>query len=199
MPNDTQNNLNEALRQIRSRNQDYRQQLNEQILQRSGLTKSNTVNALHYTPNASNASVAQSIYDNEDQNKVNYAAAWSGLLTKNLYTLVFHTANGGPDSLYKFHLDGSGDKVADTLNKYGLQQAVLLPSETGFHVILHDPQRSIRGNVEQLVKDVGINDIEETEGNSQFLGASDPAKSRDSYRDFIKKYETSSNQNQAQQ
>lgn len=182
-------NFIQALQQLRSRNQTYKQQVVEQVLARSGLTNSKAINAIHELNKEASSTLAQSIYDQDvDTDKVKYAASWFGLLTDSPHTLVFKAQEGGPDSIYKFHIAGDGNKVTQLLDSHELHQRVLLPTSSGFDVLIHDANRQLRNNVTKLVNTVGVQP-QETEGVSEFLGDADKAKSRDAYRKYIKAYE----------
>lgn len=186
------NSFDSAYKSLISRNAAYKNEVVNNVLQQSGFTDGHIVDSIHDTPNHSAASVSASIPDEDDadENKTNYAAAWYGLYTDTPSTLVFKTDKQGPDSLYKFHMQGDGNSIRNKLNDYGIDQRLMIPSENGFHIIIHDLGKSKRNSVIKLLNDNKIDDASELSGSSQFLGhPEDKTKARAHYRSVIDAYE----------
>lgn len=186
--------LQSALHILRSRNQSYKNEVMQRVLQQSGLSDSNVVDAIHDTPQQSTASVAQSIHNaTGDLDRIKYAAAFYGLYTATPSVMIFHTDAKGPDSLYKWKMQGSGQDIHKQLNDAGIHQRLLIPSNDGFYVLVADPQKQMRSKVGQFLQSSGIADAEESQGNSEYIGGQDEKSSRENYREIIKSYENQQN------
>lgn len=177
-----------ALRRLRSSNQQVRRNVAADVMRKAGLT-GHAADALHDTLDGAFPSVALAAHTS-DSARLNYAAAWVGLGTRTSSLLVFSQGDG-PDSLYKFHLAGGGDDVRKRLTAAGISQRTLLPTSSGFHVLIFDPDRQLSQNVAAAAAGAPI---EETRGTGRLVGHPDAATARGKFRDIIAAYETQQTQ-----
>lgn len=173
-----------ALRRLRSSNQRVRRDVAAEVMRRAGLT-GHAADALHDTPHGSMPSVAVAAHQ-ADPARLAYAAAWVGLGTRSPSLVVFQAGDGN-DSVFKFHLAGGGDEVRKRLDAAGISQRTLLPTSSGFHVLVYDPDRRLSQNVAAVAAG---SPVEETRGTGQLIGHVDAAKSRQQFRQIISQYET---------
>lgn len=184
----------DALARLKSENQRQYHAVVRKIAKATGLDPTRSVNAIHDTAaGLALNTVAQAVYHDSDPDTVRYAAAWYGLLTQTPSLAVFHVAADGPDSVYKFHLKGTGDRVRRNLDHYGVAQRVLVPRGRGFDVVVYDAGRKLRKGVERLARVHGST-VHESVGVGELVGgrgdgAKASADSRADYRSVIRAYE----------
>lgn len=129
-----------------------------------------------------------------DPDTARYLGAWAGLLGDRRSVMVFHPDAKGTDSLYSVRLPLSDmQQVRAALDKYGLKHRTVIPGGKTTHVMVYDPRRIMRQQVEQLAGEHRA-DVSESTGRAEFLGrpansGADAGESREHYRRIIADYE----------
>lgn len=173
--------------------------LNDQIASKAGI-QSTSATAIGDWPNGSEQSTVHTAQGASDPDKMRYLAAWHGLASQKKSVLVFHPAQGGPDSLYHInHPETDLGKLREQLNQFNLQYKTLVPGAKGTKVILFDPAKGSRNSIEQFATKNNLEVVENT-GQGEILGhngdwnsAGALPKSRQAYNNIIAQYEQNQN------
>lgn len=147
-----------------------------------------THKAVHDSKEGSMANTVQSIY-HDDPDKVTSAAAHYGLLTETPSMVVFR-AGEGPDSIHHFTVNGSGEKLRSQMDTAGLNQRNMIPTKTGYHVIVFDPESKQTKAIQQFVNSLGTT-VNTQKGMSEHIGGDAPGvkadkEARRNYRAIIR-------------
>lgn len=179
-----------ALRLLRSDNQQRNREVAATVLDRLGLTKTKLRDAITSTRSPV-AGIVAAIY-HDDPRVAEKAAAWIAHLQQLPSTTVFHVDSSGPDSIYKLRLPLDPVKATSYLESHGITRAVLSPVTGGVDVLVHDPGNRQRDRVEKAAIGAGISDVQHSVGTSVMLGGDSQspradATARKAYRDYITK------------
>ncbi len=190
--NYSRSSLPSALRRLRSQQQQGLRKVAARIHEQLGLTPAKVRSALLDSDKLTRNDTAQVLYHEDDQDRIRYAAAWYGHLTQAPALALFHVSDGGPDSLYHFRYEGEAEDLRRSLTAAGVTQRVLIPAKQGWSALVLDPGRGLRKPLAEALQQLGINDIEESEGRAEVLGKGSSkatAAGRRAYRDVIQTYE----------
>jgi hypothetical protein len=181
--------VSQALRLLRSKNQQRVRDIAGQIAQRLGLSGVKMRDAVTLTASPV-AAVAMAVYHGGDEEQANQAAAYLGHLLQLPASSAFHIKPDGGDSLYKLTLPLAPDKAAQLLQSYGIRRSVLSPVKKGTEVLIHDPGHFARDRVESLAAAAGVAEIQHSTGATVHFGDDEQqpranAAARKSYRDAI--------------
>lgn len=179
-----------ALRRVRSRQQQTLRQLAVAIHKKLKLSPATVRDAIHDGPLHATATVAQSIW-HPDSDHVKLAAAWLGLQTQTPSLTVF-TVGEGADAVHRISVSGSGERLRATLDRLGLPQRTLLPTDRGYDVLLFDPGSELKSKAQALARVTG-GVISTVTGTGEVIGGGDgptaDSSARRSYRAIITKAE----------
>lgn len=184
------NDFIDALRRIRSSNQQALHKTATQLADKLGLQPTKILNALHDTPHGSTPGIAQAIYGPAVPEAVHQAAAWIGLTANSPGVAVFHFREQGPDSIHRVRHVGSGMELRARLDRFGLRERVLIPHKKGFDVLIPDKGSRMAPAVEQFAE--ATKSVPETSrGFIAAVGSPDRSAARDKYRGEVVKGEHS--------
>lgn len=183
----------DALRRIRSSDQQAVKHTAEEIAAKLGIKPASTVDALHDSPTYSVPGVAVASYSNASPETLHAYAAWLGLTGNIPGMAVFHVRPDGPDMLHRFRMQGSGHELRTRLDKAGLSSRILVPHKTGFDVMVPDKSGSMRDRVKAFTQQQKV-DLQSSRGHFKITGSSDQARAREMFRDAITKQENSAPQ-----
>lgn len=163
--------------------------------------QSTAQNAVGDWPNGSEESIVHTAPKGTDYNKLKYLAAWHGISGQKKSVLIFHPNPKGPDSLYHIeHPSTDMGEVRKQLIAAGIHYKTLLPGSKNTKVMVFDPRRANRNNVDQFATLNNLN-VEENIGQGEIVGhngdwnsAGALPKSRQAYQNIIGAYEQNSNQ-----
>jgi hypothetical protein len=179
-----------ALRRVRSKQQEALREIAANVHQKLGMKTLAVRDAVHDSPNSASANTAQAV-EHTNPATADYAAAQYGLLSQSPSLLVFHVGNG-PDSVYKLSARGSGEKLRSQLDDHGLRQRTLLPTKTGYDVMLYDRGSKLQRHVENFANVIG-SPVRVNRGRGEVIGddvgAAAGDKARRNYRSLIRSYE----------
>jgi hypothetical protein len=145
----------DALRRVHSVQQQKLEQIAQEVHKSLSLTPSSIRAAVHDHQNGTAINgTAQAITHDSDPDTINYAAAVYGHLTQSPGLLAFHVHDDGPDSVYKIKATGSGEGVRDALDRHGITQRTLLPTDSGFDVLVADPGSRMLDRVRRLATEL---------------------------------------------
>lgn len=185
-----------AVRQVRSSNQEVRRQLAESQYQKMKLEVQAVKDAIADFPHTASANTAAHILHDGDLDRVRAAASLYGLATNSPSLLIFHSNETGNDWLHHFEVAGSAEKLRRKLDDAGLVNRTLMPTETGWGVVLFDPNGLAKDQVKSFASSVGST-IQSSRGFGEVIGDSQDAEgdksTRRTYRSLIKKWERSQN------
>lgn len=182
-----------ALRRLRSQSQISLHDIAAQIHNSLNLEPTKIKDVIHDSQlHGAVNSTAQAIYHNSDPDTVRYAAAWYGHLAQLPSVGIFHVTADGPDSLYKFKLNGQVDNIRRSLDQHGITQRLMIPDGEGYQVMVYDHGRKLKKNLERLLHMYNTS-AEVSNGIGEVIGNSDGAKAdadtRQDYRSIIESYE----------
>lgn len=178
-----------ALRLLRSRNQQQTRAVAGQVLQSLGLVPATVRDAVSTGP-APVASVLASVPTGGDDDKGEAAAAYLGHLLQLPAVTAFHTKPDGPDAVHCFTLPHPPDTAANILAKFNLTRAAISPSGGGTEVVVHDPGTKLTAAVRQAASGQPVKSVRGTSvsfGHSQ--GHRADAGARKTYRDVMAAWE----------
>jgi hypothetical protein len=189
MKADMKTGLAQALTRLHSRNEKAFQETLADVLNKTNLKPHKIYQVLHDTPSNVKPSVAASIMKQVEDSQAEYAAAYHGLLTNQLSVLLFKSHPEGNDSIYRMRVPGKPEQIRGLLDKTGVHSRLLVPKSTHTEVILHDPERKMRGKVAGLADKLGVG-VEEVTGTGTVLGGRDAEAARAKYRDVVRGFES---------
>jgi len=173
--------------------------LGNQINAKGGV-ETTAQNAVGDWPNGSEESIVHTAPQGTDPARLKYLAAWHGISGQKKSVLVFHPNSQGPDSLYHItHPSTDMGEVRDSLVAAGINYKTLLPGKTNTKVLVYDPNRGMRNNVDQYATNNNLNVVENI-GQGEIVGhngdwnsAGALPKSRQAYTNIIGEYEQNNN------
>ncbi len=185
----------QASSRSRSGNQSAFKKIMQGMMEKMGL-KSKVQDAVGDWQDGAENFVYQEIPHPADPNKVEYAAAWYGLLANQKAVLVFHSSPQGPDSFYQIQFPENNVELRDVnnvrkvLDKYGINFRTIIPGKGGKSptVTFYDQGRKDR---EKLLKLVGATHgtVSESSGQGKYIGGPTRTGARAEYRRIIDAYE----------
>lgn len=176
----------DALRRIRSRDMQALHTAAREAARDLGLDPVDIRPALHDTPQGSVPGTAQAVYGPASPERVNQAAAWTGLTGNSPGVAVFHVRPTGPDLLHKFRFEGSGLDLRHKMDRAGITNRVLMPHEKGFDVMIPDPGGRDAARVAQFVRDQRVHS-QVSRGHFTAVGSRDQGDAREKYRNVVQK------------
>jgi uncharacterized protein (TIGR02996 family) len=189
MKADVKTGLAQALTRLHSRNEKAFQETLADVLNKTNLKPHRIYQVLHDTPGNVKPSVAASIMKQVEDNHAEYAAAYHGLLTNQSSVLLFKSHPEGNDSIYRMRVPGKPQEIRGLLDKAGFHSRLLVPKANHTEVIMHDPERKMRGKVSGLADKLGVG-VEEVTGTGTVLGGRDAESARAKYRDVVRTFES---------
>jgi len=181
----------QAVRQVRSANQEARRKVAKDQYKRLGL-KALVRDAIADAPQTASVNTAHSVDHNGDLDRVRAAVALYGLQTNSPQMLLFHEHADGTDFLHKFDATGSGEKLRQRLSEGGIDNRVLLPTDSGWSVMLFDPAGKDTDRIRDFAKSNGFQ-LESSKGTGERIGDGLAAEAgedqRADYRSLIRKWE----------
>lgn len=185
---DAPRSLLDAIQRVRGSGQKALHAKVRQVAAALKLDPTKTRDAVHDGGGAAFPGIAQAVYAKTDPATARYAAAWSGLLTQAPSLTVFH-AGPGPDSVYKFSHAGSAEKITAALDASGIPKRTLMPTKSGYDVLVYDPGRKLRDRVAAHARQNGV-PVQESTGTGEVVGGPDAAAARAAFRKTISEYES---------
>lgn len=184
----------QAVRQVRSSNQEARRQLAEAQFKKLKLDPEAVRDAISDAPHTASADIASALLHDGDLERVRAAASLYGLANNSPSLMLFHEDEAGPDRLWKVGVSGSGEKFRKRLDEAGLAHRTLLPTSSGWDAVLVSPNGSLDDRIAQFAQSVG-SQPEVSRGHHELIGDSLEAEgdesTRQTYRSLIRKFERS--------
>jgi 2'-5' RNA ligase len=177
----------DALRELRSENQQVRHKVASDVFARVGL-RGQWTDALHDTAGTTLPSLVSRLDSSPDGREL-YAAAWYGLLTELPGVAVFRHDDAGPDSVYAISTKESPERVRDLLDHAGIRQRVLVPHAKGTTVFHVDLGSKNQDAFAAFAHAVGSPTVYAGRGVGKVVGGRDMTTARDRYRSVIGEYE----------
>lgn len=189
-----------ALRRVRSRQQEVLRKVAGEIRERLKLEPSVTRDAIYDHPTAALANLAQQFQHN-DKEKARVASAWFLLQSQTPSGLLFHVGEG-EDFVHRVSVPGSGERIRANLDRAGIRQRVLLPTKTGYDILIFDKGGQKAAAVQDFANRSG-GQLKSAKGEGELLGGSDEVTadsgSRRSYRSIIRAWEQKQQEKQSGQ
>lgn len=178
--------FNSALQRTNSRLGDALATVAHNIYTKLKLDPFKVKKAVHDDPESSTATTIHSVV-HDDPDKVTAAAAHYGLLTETPSMAVFRQGEGN-DSMHHFKVNGSGEKLRQQLNRFDIDQRVLVPTKNGYGVFILDKDSAKTPLIANVAKQLGaklttVKGMTEVIGNSKDIRAD--KESRRDYRNII--------------
>lgn len=182
-------NFLDALRRIRSTNQNALKASANKVARKLGLHPTKILDALYDAPHGSTPGITQAVYGNASPEQIHSAASWLGLTGNLPGVAVFHPRLQGPDVLWKFKYEGSGMDLRQRLDRFGITNRVLIPNKRGFSVLVPDKGNVLSKNM-QAYFETHKTPFESSKGHFHTLGSLDQGQARDQFRDTVVKEES---------
>lgn len=135
-------------------------------------------------------SLVHVIKGKQDPNLTKYLASWYGLLANQKGVVHFYGDEEGPDSAYQIHIpDSDTQEIRKKLDKFGVAFRTIVPRGNGNIVLVYDPGRGVRKNINVFAEEYDAV-VRETTGRGDFLGGDTRTHARADYRKRIRQYES---------
>lgn len=168
----------EALRQIRASNN---LQSLRQVVDALNLGRTDAVPALHDTVHGSVPGLSVAVYNPVKPELLHAAAAKMALAANQPGAAVFHVRPGGSDHLWRFRQAGSGQDIRARLDRAGIADRILVPSDKAYDVLVPDPGRRNAAAVRAYAKSAGVK-LQGSPGFFKVAGSQDQGQARDTFR-----------------
>jgi hypothetical protein len=134
-------------------------------------------------------SVVQEFHEPHPPERMEYIAAWYGLLGNQKAVLTFQPSRDGTDSMYTVEVpEHNIALLRKQMSEHGIPFRTIIPRANGIRVIVYDQGRQLRDKISAFA---GVHNasISESTGVGKFLGSDTRTAARKKYRDVIDAYE----------
>jgi hypothetical protein len=188
-PNQEENlSFEEAAHRLGSESQQQLKVIAADVVKQAGLKGERPVNAIGDWSDGAENSIIEPIRGEVNPDALKYAAAYIGAIANQKAVLTFTTGDG-PDSVFRMHVNGtSGGKLRESLDKHGIEFRTLVPTHTGYDVVVVDLGRQLTNNIEGFADEHGIQ-VKEGRGTAEFIGGESRDGAAKEYDRIIREYE----------
>jgi hypothetical protein len=159
------------------------------FLKQQGI-KASTQDGIGEWSDGAENSVVQEFHEPHPPERMEYIAAWYGLLGNQKAVLTFQPSRDGTDSMYTIEVpEHNIALLRKQMSEHGISFRTIIPRANGIRVIVYDKGRKLRDKVSAFAGVHGAS-ISESTGVGKFLGSDTRTAARKKYRDVIDAYES---------
>jgi hypothetical protein len=164
--------IGDAQKQLSSKEQGLTKNLSQRLSGMLGLDAETKDSLGNWKDGAENSTTSR--FDpSTDPDAVDYHTALMGRVTRQKAVMSFHPGEGD-DSLFRFHVPSSEAgpaSIAEVLDKNGIENRTLIPTPSGYDVVVSSTGGQLRDAVKQAAEETGAGKVLEQTGTEKMYGS----------------------------